>query len=143
MLVGERSWSPFPHQSLFFQPRRLVFVAIPAVQIVLSVVVVLSVAVLVIVVVIAVLAVVVIVFVDVFVVDDIVEVVVAVVQGFVLTPTVLMVVVLTPTVLMVVVLMNPMMLVRVVVMVVCGMMALSAQSLFQKVRDHARVYKIE
>ena len=39
--------------------------------------------------------------------------------------------------------MIPMMLVRVVVMVVCGMMARSAQSLFQKVRYHARVYKIE
>lgn len=39
--------------------------------------------------------------------------------------------------------MIPMMLVRVVVMGVCGMMARSAQSLFQKVRYHARVYKIE
>ena len=39
--------------------------------------------------------------------------------------------------------MIPIMLVRVVVMVVCGMMARSAQSLFQKVRYHARVYKIE
>lgn len=40
-----------------------------------------------------------------------------------------------------------MMLVRMVVcvavMVVCGMMVRSAQSLFQKVRYHARVYKIE
>ena len=35
------------------------------------------------------------------------------------------------------------MVVCVAVMVVCGMMARSAQSLFQKVRDHARVYKIE